>query len=186
MTGTVVFLSLDHDVTSVFVIFIPAMLLSSFGLALGSHLVIRDRVPPTVGRVFGAAFTGGLAGALLFLIGFEGGAALAIRLHLKLLEGLDWGLYFFPFWIFFSGGSAILGRYLAWRFLGNWLVAAIGAGVLGALLGDTVMTFSIFWPFAVGPDYLHAPLPMTAIFGALVAAGLAWAERKLPGGSPGT
>ena len=100
--------------------------------------------------------------------------------------GLEWARFFFPFWIFFSGSSAISGRYMAWRFLGNRLVAAIGAGVLGALVGDTVMTFTIFWPFAVGPDYLRAPVAMTATFGALVAAGLAWAERKLPGGSPGT
>jgi hypothetical protein len=177
--ATTIFLNIPRPNASEFFIFIPAMLLSAMGLALGSHLVMGDRVPPTLGRLAGAAFTGGLAGALLFIPGIAAGAALANTLGLKRPEGLEWGVFFFPFWIFFSGGSAIFGRYLGWRFLGNRLVAAIGAGVLGALVGDTVMTFTIFWPFAVGPDYLHAPIAMTATFGALVAAGLAWAERKV-------
>ncbi len=163
-----------------FLIFTPGMLFSALGLALGSHLIIRDRVPPSLGRLIGAALTGGLAGALLFLAGFATGTAMADLSDPELRMGLGWAGFFFPFWIFFSGGSAIFGRYLTWRLLGNQMVVATGGGALGALVGDTVMTFTIFWPFAVGPDYLHAPVAMTAMFGALVAAGLAWAERMVP------
>lgn len=181
--GTFVEVSVTYYVSSEFLIFIPAMLLSAWGLALGSHLVVRDRVPPNLGRLIGTALTGGLAGALLFVIGLRGGVLLAIRLGLKLPEGLGWGLVFFPLWIFSAGGSAILGRYLGWRFLTNQMIVAVGTGILAALIGDTGMTLMIFRPFAVGPDYLHAPIAMTATFGALVAAGLAWAERKVPHGN---
>jgi len=46
------------------------------------------------------------------------------------------------------------------------------------LVGDSLKLLILIRPFTTGPHLLHAPIAMTAIFGALVAAGLAWAERK--------
>jgi hypothetical protein len=94
--------------------------------------------------------------------------------------GLEWARLFLPFWIFFSGGSAISARYLAWKFLNNQIVAVITAGALGALLSDAAMAVTLFRPFAVGRDLLPGRIVMTAAFGAAVAAGLAWAERSIP------
>jgi len=183
LVATVATLSVPPSYGSDFLILGSSMLFSALGLGFGSHVVIRDRVPPNLGGLIGAAFSGGLVGALLFLPGFVAGAALATIFSLKRSEGVEWALVFFPFWIFFAGGSAICARYLVWRFLGNQIVVAIAAGVVGAFVGDALMTFTISRPFTVGPDYLHAPIAMTAIFGALVAAGLAWAERNVPSGN---
>lgn len=66
------------------------------------------------------------------------------------------------------------------------LALAVVDNLVGALVGDSLMLFLVIRPFTTGPHLLHAPVAMTATFGALVAAGLTWAERKLPGGSPGT
>ena len=51
-----------HSGTSDYLIFVPAMVVSALGLGLGTHVVIGSRVPPTLGRIVGAAFTGGLGG----------------------------------------------------------------------------------------------------------------------------
>ena len=167
-------------------VLLHGMFFSAVGLSLGSHLVIRYRVPPTLGRLIGAALTGALSGVLLSLVGLEVGAALSNLLSLKRSEGAEWAAIFLPSWILFSGGSALFSRYLVWKLLGDQILVAIGAGAVGALVGDSLMMLILIRPFTTGLHVLHAPVVITAAFGAAVAAGLAWAERKLPGGGPGT
>lgn len=57
------------------------------------------------------------------------------------------------------------------------------ARVVAALVGDSLMLLILIRPFTTGPYLLHAPIVMTATFGALVGAALAWAERKVPHGN---
>lgn len=178
--GTVFFLQFTGSTTSEFLIFVPGMLFPALGLALGSHLVIRGHVPPNPGRLIGGAVTGGLAGALLSLLGLLAGAFLANLVGVKHSEGVEWAVIILPFWIFFSGGSAIFARYLVWQLLGGQIVLAFVAGAFGALVGDSLMTLILIRPFTTGPHFLQAPIVMTAGFGALVATGLAWAERRAP------
>jgi hypothetical protein len=182
--GTISFLLSTGATTLEFVIFVPGMLFPALGLALGSHLIIGDNVPPTPWRLIAGAVTGALAGALLSLLGLTLGATLANLFGLKRSEGAEWAAIFLPSWIFFSGGSALFARYLVWKLLGDQTVVAVGAGAVGALVGDSLMTLMLTRPFTTGPHFLHAPLVMTAGFGALVAAGLAWAERKVSDSSP--
>jgi len=185
-TSTIFYLLSSGATTLEFVIFVPGMLFPALGLALGSHLVIGDRVRPSPWRLIGGAITGGLAGALLSILGLTLGATLANLFGLKRSEGAEWAAIFLPSWILFSGGSALFSRYLVSKLLGDQILVAIGAGAVGALVGDSLMMLILIRPFTTGPHVLHAPVVMTAAFGAAVAAGLAWAERKLPGGSPGT
>ena len=178
--GTISFLLSTGATMLEFVIFVPGMLFPALGLALGSHLIIRDHLPPSPWRLIGGAATGGLAGALLSLLGLILGATLANLFGLKRSEGAEWAAIFLPSWILFSGSSALFARYLVWKLLGNQTLVAVGAGAVGALVGDSLMMLILIRPFTTGPHLLHAPVAMTAIFGALVAAGLAWAERKVP------
>lgn len=182
--GTISFLLSTGATTLEFVIFVPGMLFPALGLAVGSHLIIRDHVPPSPWRLIGGAATGGLAGALLSLLGLILGATLANLFGLKRSEGAEWAAIFLPSWILFSGSSALFARYLVWKLLGNQTLVAVGAGAVGALVGDSLMMLILIGPFTTGPYLLHAPLVMTAGFGALVAAGLVWAERKIPHGNP--
>ena len=181
--GTISFLPSTGATTLEFVIFVPGMLFPALGLALGSQLIIRDHLPPSPWRLIGGAATGGLAGALLCLLGLTLGATLANLFGLKRSEGTEWAAIFLPSWILFSGSSALFARYLVWKLLGNQPLVAVGAGAVGALVGDSLMTLLLIQPLTTGPA-LHAPPAMTAGFGALVAAGLAWAERKVPHGNP--
>jgi uncharacterized membrane protein YeaQ/YmgE (transglycosylase-associated protein family) len=155
------------------------MLFAALGLALGSHVVTRNQLPPSKGQTLAAAVTGGVTGALLSVIGFELGVTLAHLFGLKRVEGVEWAELFLPPWICWSGGFAILSRYLAWHLLGDHIVLASAAGAVGALVGDALVTLLLIRPFATGPP-LQAPPVVTAALGALVAAGLAWAERKVP------
>jgi len=182
--GTIFFLLSTGATILEFVIFVPGMLFPALGLALGSHLIIRDHAPPNPWRLIGGAATGGLAGALLSLLGLILGAALANLFGLKRSEGAEWAAIFLPSWILFSGGSALFARYLVWKLLGDQILVAVGAGAVGALVGDSLMMLMLVRPFTTGPHLLHAPITMTATFGALVAAGLAWAERNVPCGNP--
>lgn len=160
-------------------ILLCAMLFAALGLALGSHVVTRNQLPPSKGQTLAAAVTGGVTGALLSVIGFELGVTLAHLFGLKRVEGVEWAELFLPPWICWSGGFAILSRYLAWHLLGDHIVLASAAGAVGALVSDALVTLLLIRPFATGPP-LQAPPVVTAALGALVAAGLAWAERKVP------
>jgi len=178
--GAGAFLLHTGSVDSELLILLHGMLFCALGLSLGSHFVIRDRVPPSLGRLIGAALTGAFSGALLSLVGLEVGAALSNLLNLKRSEGIEWAVIVLPFWILFSGSFAIFARYLVWRLLGDQIIIAVSAGAAGALLGDSLMTLLIARPFTTGPHVVQAPTIMTLAFGALIAAGLAWAERKVP------
>ena len=182
--GAGVFLLHTGSVDSELLILLHGMLFCALGLSLGSHFVIRDRVPPSLGRLIGAALTGAFSGALLSLVGLEVGATLSNLLSLRRSEGTEWAVIFLPFWILFSGSFAIFARYLVWKLLGNQPLVAVGAGAVGALVGDSLMMLILVRPFTTGPHLLHAPIVMTAGFGALIASGLAWAERKVPHGNP--
>jgi hypothetical protein len=121
-------------------------------------------------------------GALLSLVGLGLGAALSGLLRLKPIEGTEWAILFLPVWILFSGSSAIFARYLVWRLLGNQILVAVGAGAAGAMVGDSLVLLILIRLFTTGPYFPHASIAMDATIGALVAGGLAWAERKIPHG----
>jgi len=162
-----------------FLILLFGMSSSALGVALGAHLIIRDQLPPRFGRLVGGSLGGGLAGAILFVIGFSAGALLANRIGARPSEGTAWAVIFLPFWVLSSGGSAVFARYLVWPVLGSHLLVAVVTGGLGALIGDSLMTLILIRPFTIGPHFFHLPVAITAGFGALVASGLAWAERKI-------
>jgi hypothetical protein len=63
---------------------------------------------------------------------------------------------------------------------------AVIAGAAGALLGDSLMTQLIARPLTTGPHVVQAPIAETLAFGALVAGGLAWAERPFSRAKPAT
>jgi hypothetical protein len=181
--GTLAFLLATGSRDAALLILPLGMLFAAVGLALGSHLVIQGYLPPSNVRPLGAAALGGFAGAVCAVLGLVLGGLLANLFGLKSSEGLEWAALFLPLWICPSGGFAILSRYTVWQFVGDQIVIAVGAGAVGALVGDSLMTLLLIQPLTTGPA-LHAPPAMTAGFGALVAAGLAWAERKVPHGNP--
>jgi hypothetical protein len=114
------------------------------------------------------------------IAGLVVGAALADLFSLRRSEGVEWAIFLLPPWIASSGGSAIFARYLVWLMLGDQMVVVAAAGAVGALVGDSLMLFLVIRPFTTGPHLLHAPIVMTAGFGALIATGLACAERNVP------
>ncbi len=183
--GTLAFLLATGSRDAALLILPLEMLFAAVGLALGSHLVIQGYLPPSNARPLGAAAAGGFAGAVCAVLGLVLGGPLANLFGLKSSEGLEWAAFFLPLWICPSGGFAILSRYLVWQFVGDQIVIAVGAGAVGALVGDSLITLLLIQPSTTGPA-LHAPPAMTAGFGALVAAGLAWAERKGSSASPAT
>lgn len=166
-----------------FLIMIPEMFFSGLGLGLGAHFVILGYVPPSPPRILGAALMGGIAGAFLSPVGYLLGGGLTYLLRAEVNEGIGWGLLFLPPWIFFSGSFAIGARYLAARVRGLQLAVAPVMGALGALAGDLLMTLTLFRPIPPAPG-LRMPLAVTGTLGALIAFGLAWAERGMSDGTP--
>lgn len=184
--GAAAFLLSTGSLDSELPILLGGMLFCAVGLSLGSHLVVRDHAPPSLGRMIGAALAGASSGALLSLVGLGLGAALSGLLSLKPIEGTEWAVLFLPVWILFSGSSAIFARYLVWRLLGNQILVAVGAGAAGAMVGDSLVLLILIRLFTTSPYFPHASIAMDATIGALVAGGLAWAERNIPDSGPDT
>jgi len=177
--ATLVCLLYVGTVASDLPVLVLGMLFSSMGVGLGSHLVIRDHLPPGSGLLIGGTVAGAVAGAVMSVAGLLVGGALAELFSLRLSKELGWIFFFLPPWIAASGGSAIFARYLVWRLLGDQILVDVTAGMVGAILGDFLMTFLVIRPSITGPP-LQAPVTWTAGLGALIAMGLAWAERKVP------
>jgi len=178
--GAVPYLLSSGSVDSEFPILLLGTLFGAWGLALGSHLIVRDLLPPPPRHLIGGTFLGTLTGAAMCIAGLVVGAALADLFSLRRSEGVEWAIFLLPPWIASSGGSAIFARYLVWLMLGDQMVVVAAAGAVGALVGDSLMLFLVIRPFTTGPHLLHTPIVMTAGFGALIATGLACAERKVP------
>ena len=174
--GTLACLLYVGAVASDLPVLLLGMLFSAMGVALGSHLVIRDHLPPDSGLLIGGTVAGAVAGAVMSVAGLLVGGTLAELFSLRLSKELGWIVFFLPPWIASSGGSAIFARYLVGRLLGDQRVVVVAAGMVGAILGDSLMTFLVIRPSTTGPP-LQAPVTWTAGLGALIAMGLAWAER---------
>jgi hypothetical protein len=183
--GTLFCLFYVGTVASDLFVLLLGMLFSAMGVALGSHLVIRAHLPPDFGPLIGGTVAGALVGAVMSVAGLLVGGALAELFSLRLSKELGWIFFFLPPWIASSGGSAIFARYLVWRLLGGHIVLDVAAGMVGAILGDFLMTFLLVRPFITDPP-LQAPVTWTAGLGALIAMGLAWAERPFSRTRPTT